>query len=99
MRSASVLSIVDAYDRQLPRGAFGQVVQRAVNLNERLREVEIMARMRMDLTRDGRTIETVLAALDTLLKQKYEEAEGYRQGLHHDMSHVSEMAWEDDPIN
>lgn len=98
-RSASVTAIVDAYDRQLPRGPFLQIVGRAVNLNERIREVQILMSMRMELMANEHKIEDIVSRLDKMMAQKYQEAEEYRVGLYRDISYISEMAWDGDAIN
>lgn len=68
-------------------------------MNERLREVEIMARLRVDLVSDRHTREMLLASLDGMLKLKLEQAEALRVGLHNDMCHVGIMPYETDMIN
>ena len=98
-RSASVMAIVNAYDRGLPRGPFLQVVGRAVNLNERIRQVELLMSMRMELVDSKSTREQIVERLDKFVKASYESAEEYRIGLHRDTSYIGEMAWDGDVIN
>ena len=98
-RSASLMAIVDAYDRQLPRGPFLQVVGRAVNLNERIRLVELLMSMRMELMAKDHSIEDIVKRLDKVMNERYGEAEEFRMGLYRDISYIDQMAWEDTPIN
>ena len=93
------MAIVDAYDRQLPRGPFLQVVGRAVNLNEQIRQVEILMSMRMELLSEGHTIEEIVKRIDKAMELKYQAAEEFRMGLYRDISYIDQMAWEGEPIN
>lgn len=96
LRTAAVLSIIDAHDRQINRNAYVQIVNRAVQMNERLRELEILCRLRLDLARQ--TPQAILAAVEGLQKVKFDQAEEWRKGLHEDMERLGACAWEDDQI-
>jgi hypothetical protein len=98
-RSAALMAIVDAYDRQLPRGPFLQVVGRAVNMNEQIRQVEILMSMRMELLANEHSIEEIVKRIDKTLELKYQAAEEFRMGLYRDISYIEQMAWDDTPIN
>ena len=89
-RSASVMAIVDAYDRQLPRGPFLQVVGRAVNLNEKIRQMEILRSMQLELEVNEHTREAIVARLINALQEKFKEAEEFRQGLYRDISYIEQ---------
>jgi len=93
------MAIVDAYDRQLPRGPFLQVVGRAVNMNEQIRQVEILMSMRMELLANEHSIEEIVKRIDKTLELKYQAAEEFRMGLYRDISYIEQMAWDDTPIN
>lgn len=99
LRTASMLSIVDAYDRKIDRGAFTQITNRAASLVGHLRELEILCRLRIDLRNGTHPREVLLQVVEDLVKRKMEIAEDFRIGLHRDMKLVSECAWEKDPIN
>ena len=98
-RTASTMAIVDVYDRLLPRGPFLQIVAKAVNLNERIRQVEMMMSIRMELAADEYTREQIVERLDQAIKAKHQEAEEFRIGLHRDMCFVQQLAFADDAIN
>ena len=98
-QSAAIMGIVDAYDRKLPRGPFLQIVSRAINLHDRIRQVSMLMSMRMELAAEDHKREEVVARLDKFMEKKYEEAEEFRIGLYRDLSYIDQMAWEGDAIN
>jgi hypothetical protein len=98
-RSASTMTIIDVYDRQLPRGPFLQIVGRAVNLNEKIRQMELLMSMRLELAADQFTREQIVERLDKAIAETFQEAEEYRMGLYRDMKYVQQMAFADDAIN
>lgn len=99
LRTASMLSAVDAHDRQLQRSAVVQIIARAFTLNENLRMLEMLSRLRIDLESGEHPIEFILESLKHMQALKLQHAEEGREKLLHDMKLTIQCAWENDPIN
>jgi len=99
MRTASTLALMAAHDRQLLRPAVVQMMARAVTLNEKLRMLEVIQRLLIDLTSGKHPMEKILISINELAAQTLYEADEIRQRLLGDMRKTMECAWENDPIN
>jgi hypothetical protein len=99
MRTASTLALMAAHDRQLLRPAVVQMMARAVTLNEKLRMLEVVQRLLVDLTAGKQPLEKILIHMNEFAAQTLHDADELRQRLLGDMRKTMECAWENDPIN
>lgn len=92
-RTAASLCILDALDRRLQRNYVGNIINNAIQLNERIRELEILARLTWDFEQ-GKTLEEVAKACQDLFVVKLQHAEAHRKALLQIMDEVVQCPWE-----
>lgn len=100
-RTASSMAILDAFDRKLLREPAMDIFRAALELNERLREVEILYRVLWDLDNGKYKLDPPEARepFEVVLKARMEQAESSRLSLLSMMTKVMECPWENDIIN
>jgi hypothetical protein len=100
-RTASAMAILDAFDRKVLRHEAIIVFQAAIELNERMREAEMIARTLYDVGKGTykfdppETIETYKVVLGARL----EMAEKARLLLLTQMKKIEQCPWDDDHIH
>ena len=99
LRTAATLAIMAGHDRQLMRSAVLQMMCRAVTMNEKLRMLEVVQRLLVDLTNGKQPLEKILIRMNEFAAQTLHDADELRQRLLGDMRKTMECAWENDPIN
>ena len=100
-RTASVMTILDAFDRRLERDEAIIIFQSAVELNERIREAEMVARVLWDVGHGKYKFDPpeASASYETVLKARLEMAETARIRLLTQMTKVAQCPWADDLIH
>jgi hypothetical protein len=100
-RTAAAMSILDAFDRKLERDEAIIVFRNAVELNERMREAEMIARTLFDVANGTYKLDPpeAIESYEFVLKARLELAEKARVALLTQMKKVEQCPWAEDTIN
>jgi hypothetical protein len=100
-RTASAMAILDAFDRNIGRDEAIVVFQCAVELNERMREAELLARVIWDVDNGKYKFDPPekLESYKVVMKSRLAQAETVRLQLLTQMKRVAECPHAEDIIN